>query len=234
MQIQELDSKGAIMEKRHQKIREIVERELSYTAHDLAHTQRVLSLCLALAKDETGIDLDVLIPAVLLHDIARAQEDQDNTGQIDHALLGAEMAEGILRELVYETSTIAGIKQCIKSHRYRSGCTPETIEAKILFDADKLDALGAVGIARSFMLAGEHGEVMYSERDLAEYIKENVGENGRIIDVSKHASNLEFHLKLIKIPQRLYTKQARAIAKQRVELMSEFYRVLQAEIQGER
>jgi len=220
------------MDDRHQKIREIVERELSYTAHDLAHTERVLRLCLTLAKEEQDIRLDILIPAVLLHDIARAEEDQDHTGQLDHAVLGAEMAEGILRELGYDLLTIIRIKECIKSHRYRSGYTPETIEAKILFDADKLDALGAVGIARSFMLAGEHGEIMYSERDLAEYIKENVGENGRIIDVSKHASNLEFQLKLKTIPQRLYTKQARSIAHHRVELMTEFYQILQAEIMG--
>lgn len=220
------------MDDRHQKIRKIVERELSYTAHDLAHTERVLRLCLTLAKEEPDIRLDILIPAVLLHDIARAEEDHDHTGQIDHAVLGAEMAEGILRELGYDFPTIIRIKECIKSHRYRSGYTPETIEAKILFDADKLDALGAVGIARSFMLAGEHGEIMYSERDLAEYIKENVGENGRIIDVSKHASNLEFQLKLKKIPQRLYTKQARSIANRRVELMTEFYQILQAEIMG--
>lgn len=220
------------MDQRYQKIREIVARELSYTAHDLAHTERVLSLCLTLAKEEPEIRLDILIPAVLLHDIARAEEDQDYTGQVDHAVLGAEMAEGILRELGYDFATIMPIKQCIRSHRFRSAYPPETIEARILFDADKLDALGAVGIARSFMLAGEHGEIMYSERDLAEYIKENVGENGRIIDVSKHASNLEFQLKLKKIPQRLYTKQAKIIANQRVELMTEFYQILQSEIKG--
>ncbi len=222
------------MEYKHRKIREIVERELSYTAHDLAHTERVLNLSLTLAQEEKNVDLDILIPAVLLHDIARAQEDQDCTGQIDHALVGAEMAEGILQELNFEASAIARIKECIKSHRFRSSYPLQTIEAKILFDADKIDALGAVGIARSFMLAGEHGEVMYSDRDLAEYIRENVGENGRIIDVSKHASNLEFELKLKKIPERLYTERARAIVKRRVDLMADFFQFLKAEINGER
>jgi len=222
------------MEEREQKIRDIVERELSYTAHDLAHTERVLNMCLALAEGEAEVDKSILIPAVLLHDIARSLEDEDTTGTIDHAVIGAEMAEGILRELGYEEEAISRIKECIKTHRYRSGHAPKSLEAKILFDADKLDALGAVGIARSFMLAGQHGEVMYSEKDLNQYIKENVGENGRIIDLSKHASNLEFQLKLRRIPQRLYTKKAKAIARERVELMEDFYRILQAEIRGER
>lgn len=222
------------MDDKYQRIKWLVEREMSYTAHDLAHTERVLKLSLTLARDELGLREDILIPAVLLHDIARAEEDQDTTGQIDHAILGAEMAAGILREMDFAEEDIAKIKHCIRAHRFRSSCAPETIEAKILFDADKLDALGAVGIARSFMLAGEHGEVMYKEQDLSDYIKENVGENGRIIDVRKHASNLEFQLKLQKIPQYLFTRQAKKIAAERVRLMADFYQVLQAEIKGER
>jgi len=222
------------MEEKLQKIREIVERELSYTAHDLAHTERVLKLCLTLAQLEKKVELSILIPAVLLHDIARSLEDEDTTGLIDHAQVGAEMAEGILRELGYDEDSIDKIKDCIRAHRYRTGYSPESLEAKLLFDADKLDALGAVGLARSFMLAGEHGEVMYAERDLTEYIKENVGENGRIIDLSKHTSNLEFELKLRKIPARLFTPQAKAIAQQRLQYMAEFYQVLQGEIKGER
>lgn len=86
-----------IMEGKYQKIKEIVERELSCAAHEMEHVMRVYNLCLHLAKYESGINLDVLKTAALLHDIARVKEFKDNTGSINHAVLGAEMAKERLR-----------------------------------------------------------------------------------------------------------------------------------------
>jgi len=83
------------MEEKHQRIKEIVEKELSCSAHNMEHGMRVYNLSLHLAKEEAGIDLDVLKTAALLHDIARVKEDKDNSGNIDHAILGAEVAEKI-------------------------------------------------------------------------------------------------------------------------------------------
>jgi uncharacterized protein len=211
---------------------EIIENKIDHTAHDLDHLIRVYQLSLVIAKNESDIDWEVLIPAVFLHDIARKIEDNDSTGLVDHALLGASMAEEILKNLHYESPRIEKIKHCIASHRFRGALPPQTKEAQILYDADKLDVLGAVGIARSFMLVGIHGERIFRDISLEDYKKENVGLNGKIKDLSKHASNLEYELKLKKIPQKLFTPQAKEIARQRLEVMRNFFEILECEIKG--
>lgn len=221
------------MEKRYEVLQELVQNRLSYAAHDLDHVMRVYHLCLTLARYEKNVDLDVLIPAVLLHDIARAKEDEDISGDIDHAVMGAEMAETILAGLNYDAERTKKIKKCILTHRFRSGNPPESIEAKVLYDADKLDIIGATGISRSFMLAGQHGERLYNDVPLDAYIRENIGENGRIKDPSKHTTNIEFELKLKKIPERLFTDEAKKIAKQRIAYMSVFFDTLRQEITGD-
>ena len=226
--------KEILSDHKFQVLQEIVEKELSYAAHDIDHILRVTKLCMFLAEDEKNVDLEVLIPAALLHDIARRQEDEDITGEVDHAVLGAEMAERILQQLDYNPEVITRIAHCMKAHRFRSGYLPETIEAKILFDADKLDVMGAVGIARSFMLAGKHGEKIYNEISLEDYLNENVGPNGRIKDVSKHTANIEFELKLKKIPEKLYTAKAKKIAESRIKYMQTYFQTLEDEIHGKK
>ncbi|MDD4048743.1 MAG: HD domain-containing protein [Clostridia bacterium] len=220
------------MDIRYKRIKEIVEQELHCAAHDLDHVMRVLNLAKKLAECEKAVDMEVLIPATLLHDIARAKEEEDSTGKTDHAVAGSEMAEAILQDLSYPKEIIEKIKHCIISHRYRSNYTPETIEAKILFDADKLDIMGATGIARSFILSGQHGERLYIETSIEEYEKNNTRENGRIKDVSKHSSNIEFEIKLKRIPEKLYTDKARKLAESRIKYMGIFYDTLKAEIDG--
>ena len=84
------------------------------------------------------------------------------------------------------------------------------------------------------MLAGRHGERMYLDIALAEYLEQNVGENGRIKDVAQHAANLEFELKLKHIPDKLFTAKAKALAKQRLDFMQSFFEVLKQEIDGQR
>lgn len=223
------------MEEKYQKIKTIVEKELSCSAHNMEHVMRVYSLCLDLAEGEP-VDLDVLKTAALLHDIARVREDNDDTGTIDHAFLGAEIAENILKDLGYSKEKREQIKHCIASHRFRSSCTPQTIEAKILFDADKIDVLGALGVARCFMLAGKYNERIYSATPLDEYIKDNVVGttlHGRVKDISKHAPNLEFEMKFKHIPDSLYTEEARKMAQERFEFMIHFFERLKREINGE-
>jgi len=221
------------MEEKYQKLKEIVEKELreASPAHDINHVIRVYNLCLHLAKYESDVDLDVLKTAALLHDVARVKEGRD----VDHAVLGAEMSEKILRELAYPKEKINLIKHCIIAHRFRSGNEPKTKEAKILSDADKLDVLGATGIARSFILAGEYGQKIYSDTPIDEYVKENlVGgkSDGRIKDPSKHAPNLEFETKFKYVPERLYTQKAKEIAKERLQFMKQFFERLKREVSG--
>jgi uncharacterized protein len=229
------------MEERYRQLKKIAEKEMegASPAHDINHVMRVYNLCLKLAKYEPNVDLDILRTVALLHDIARTREDK--TGHthvldVDHAVLGAEISDKILRELGYPEEKIERIKHCIASHRFRGGNPPNTIEAKILSDADKLDVLGATGIARSFTIGGECGQKIYSDTPVDEYIKENlVGgkANGRIINPSKHASNLEFETKFKHIPDKLYTEKAREIAGERLEYMKQFFERLKREIDGQ-
>jgi uncharacterized protein len=223
------------MEQKYKKMKQRVETELSCSAHDMEHVLRVYNLCLYLAQGEP-VDLDVLRSAALLHDIARVREDEDQSREIDHALLGAEMAEEILKELCFPEEKRERIKHCIAAHRFRSSCTPQTREAEILFDADKLDVLGAVGVGRSFMVAGKHNERMYVDTPLDAYLRENTVDgtrHGRIKDFRKHAPNIEFETKSKHIPDVLYTTKAKEIARKRIGFMENFFEQLKEEIQGE-
>jgi uncharacterized protein len=220
------------VEERHKKIIEIVEQKLTCSAHNLDHVFRVYNLCLLLAKYEKDVDLEILIPSALLHDIARVEESQDKTGKIDHAVLGSIMAEDILRKLEYEEEKIEKIKHCIVAHRFRTGNEPNSIEAKILFDADKLDVIGASGIARTFMLAGQFGQRLIDNDSINEYMNSNTVENGRLKDVSKHTPFIEYEVKFKKIPNKLYTEKAKEIGKERLKFMDEYFNRLKSEING--
>lgn len=223
------------MEEKFQKIKEIVEKELSCSVHNIEHIMRVYNLALRLAENE-NVDLDVLKASVLLHDIARVKEDNDPSGKTDHAILSSEMAAPILKELKFSDDKIKRVQDCIISHRYRTGNEPKTKEAKILFDADKLDVIGSIGIAWSFMGAGQYREKMYSDVPIDEYVKDNLVDgkiSGRIKAISKHAPNLEFETKFKRIPDKLYTSKAKTIGAQRINFMKQFFDRLKKEINGE-
>jgi len=228
------------MEEKYRRLKRIVEKEMegASPAHDINHVMRVYGLCLELAKHEPNVDLDVLKTSALLHDIARTREDEEGHSGVlgvDHAALGAEMSVKILKKLGYSEEMMLSVKHCIAAHRFRGGNTPKTIEAKILSDADKLDVLGATGIARSFTIGGENGQKIYSDVPVDEYVRGNLAggrPDGRIIDPSKHASNLEFETKFRHIPDKLYTQRAREIARGRLEYMKQFFERLKGEIDG--
>ncbi len=218
------------------RLKEIVQKELSSSAHDIEHTYRVLKLARLLAKNENA-NMEIVEIAAILHDIARVREDKDKSGHTDHAALGAKMAEKILKELNYPEDTVKGVVHCIETHRFRGEKAPKTIEAKILFDADKLDALGAVGIARAYIIAGETGEPLYREEtNIKEYKNKNLTEgksNSRIKDLSKHSVNIEYEMKFKHLPERLFTENAKQIAKDRLKFMDQFFERLKKEIEGE-
>ena len=222
------------MEEKYQKIKEIVEKELSCSAHNMDHVMRVYNMCLRLAKDEPDVDLDVLKASALLHDIARVKEDNDPTGKTDHAILGSKMAVPILKELNFSKEQIKHIQDCIISHRYRTENKAKTKEAQILFDADKLDSLGAIGIARSFVWVGRNNAKIYTETDIEKYIDENLGGkiNGRIQDKTKHSPQIEFETKLKFLITKLHTAKAKEICKERIEFYKSFLDRLKREIDG--
>ena len=214
-------------------IKKIMEKELSCSAHQIDHTERVYNLCLFLAKGEK-VDLEVLEVSALLHDIARVKEDNDNSGKTDHAILGAKMAKSILEKLEFSKEKVKHIQDCIISHRYRNNNEPKTIEAKILFDADKLDVVGAIGIARSFVWVGRNKAKIYKKANTKKYIKENLegGISGKIKDKTKHSPQIEFETKIKFLEDRLYTKKAKKVCKERMKFYKFFLERLEKEIKG--
>lgn len=221
------------MEERFQKIKEYVEKELSCSAHNMDHVIRVYNLSMHLAKDE-DIDMDVIQAAALLHDIARVKEDNDSTGNTDHAILSSEMAAPILKELGFSEEKIKHIQDCIISHRYRTGNMPKTKEAEILFDADKLDTTRAIGVARAYVWVGRNNANIYTNVDIEEYAKENLcGKlNGRIQDKTKHSPYIEFETKVKFLMKKLHTEKAKEICKERVEFFKSFLDRLETEVNG--
>jgi len=225
------------MEEEYQKIKKIVVRELAGAdaGHDFNHAMRVYNLCLKLTKGIKNIDLDVLRLAALLHDIGGVRELKDRSGKVCHARESAKMAQKILKEFGYPQNKINKITHCILAHRYRTGVKPETKEAEILFDADKLDALGAIGVARAYIWIGNNKAKIYSDIPLKEYIKENIvgGKvNGRIKDKTKHNPFFEFELKLKRLPKKLYTQNAKKMAQERLSYMNSFFNRLKEEIRS--
>lgn len=117
-------------------------------SHDWEHTLRVYNLCLHIGKKENA-NLKILKISAILHDIGREYQDKCN-GEICHAEKGAELARKLLSEFEIDNDEINKIVHCIETHRFRGNKIPISKEAQVLFDADKLDSIGAVGIGRAF------------------------------------------------------------------------------------
>ncbi|OIN96428.1 MAG: phosphohydrolase [Deltaproteobacteria bacterium CG1_02_45_11] len=192
-------------------------------SHDWEHTLRVCRLCEHIGPRE-GADMDVLLTAAYLHDIGRSFQDVSG-GAVCHARKGAQIAAPIVKELPFSEKQKENIIHCIKSHRFRGNHTPKTKEAKVLFDADKLDAIGAVGVARAFLFAGEVGARLHNpEVDIENtkpYSKDDTGFR-------------EFKVKLCKIKGRILTQEGEKLAAERHTFMVKFFKRFIKEYQGER
>jgi len=192
-------------------------------SHDWEHTLRVCRLCERLGPVE-GADIDVLLIAAYLHDIGRGAQDSSN-GAVCHAEKGARMAEPIIQALPLSENQKQNILHCIKSHRFRGNHAPSTPEAKVLFDADKLDAIGAVGVARAYLFAGEVGARLHNpDADLENtkpYSEDDTGFR-------------EFRIKLCKIKDRVLTRAGRKLARERHDFMEVFFKRFIEEYEGKR
>lgn len=211
-------------------IEEIREEAKEYFAkgdssHDWSHIERVYNSALKIAKEEKA-NLDVIKIAAYLHDIGRNDEIKSN-GKICHATRGVEIAETILSKYDIDEGLVENIKHCILTHRNRNNHHPETIEAKVLFDADKLDSIGAIGIARDFLFAGIYNAPLYTGRE-----KEILKEADNYAYTRDDTALLEYYHKLSKIKDRIITKTAQKIAKERHEYMKEFFKRFDKEIRG--
>lgn len=130
-------------------------QEMADSAHDQGHVFRVLGNAMKIAQGQDGVNMAVLTAAAILHDVGRPRQNQNPA--LDHAREGAAMAYDYLLAQGHEEGFCAHVRNCIQTHRYRSDAPPVSIEAKILFDADKLDVCGAIGIARTLLYDGFHG-----------------------------------------------------------------------------
>ncbi len=190
-------------------------------SHDWSHTERVYRLCMQLAA-RLDADPQVVGTAALLHDIGRREQDESK-GEICHAEAGARLARTILQDLAWDEELIGRVIHCIETHRFRGGKTPQTLEAKILFDADKLDSIGAIGIGRAFQFAGEVGARLHNG---------GIDLDGTRSYSREDTAYREFSVKLCKIKDRMLTDEGTKMAEERHRFMVDFFQRLDEEASG--
>lgn len=190
------------------------------SAHDKEHIFRVLYAALDIAACEDGVDYDVLIAACLLHDIGRQEEFENPV--LCHAAVGAEKACGFLIQNGFPKEFADRVSACIKTHRYRAENPPETIEAKILYDSDKLDVSGTLGIARTIAYKSQFGDPLYT-----------FDKAGEISDGSEDTEPSffkEYKYKLEGLYTKFYTKRGRQLALLRRDSAVAFYESMLKEV----
>ncbi|MBR9678323.1 MAG: HD domain-containing protein [Nanoarchaeota archaeon] len=191
--------------------------------HGWDHVLRVRNLALHIGAEE-GADLEALEIVAYLHDVMRNQE-MENKGGFCHAEKGAEIADRFLKSIGYEKRE--EVVHCIKTHRFHGENIPETLEAKVFYDADKLDSIGAIGIARTYSYNGEKGSPVFAE------VPDNYIPQGNTRYHPEHTAVHEYVCKLSKVKDKMLTDTGREIAEQRHAFMQEFFKRLEAEVRGE-
>jgi uncharacterized protein len=190
-------------------------------SHAWDHTCRVVRLCERIGPAE-GADRVVLGAAALLHDIGRGCQDASN-GAVCHAERGEVLARPVVGALPLSAARRDNILHCIRTHRFRGDQAPATVEARVLFDADKLDAIGAVGIARAFLFAGEVGARLHNPdvapEDTLPYTADDTGYR-------------EYRIKLARIRERILTAEGRRLADERHRFMEAFFERFLEEYEG--
>lgn len=206
-----------------QRIKNIAEKRFTGArgSHDWEHTLRVYRLCERIGPEE-GADMAVLLGAALLHDIGRGCQDAAN-GAVCHAESGARMASDLIADLPLSPQRADNLLHCIRTHRFRGDQVPRTTEARVLFDADKLDAIGAIGVARAYLFAGEIGARLH-----------NPGNNidNTLPYTADDTGYREYRVKLCKIRERVLTPTGRRLAAERHAFMEAFFLRFLAEHEG--
>jgi uncharacterized protein len=183
-------------------------------AHDGAHLLRVWKNAKAIQSAEGG-DPEILVAAVLLHDCVAVEKDSPQRALA--SWLAAEKASRILTRLNWPQERIAAVGHAIESHSYSGGIKPESLEAKILQDADRLDSIGFVGVARCFYTAGRMGSALY-----------NADEN-HPLDDKRYALD-HFYTKLLKLAGSFQTATGTRMAEERDVRLRQFLDNFRAEI----
>jgi uncharacterized protein len=188
-------------------------------AHDFQHILRVYKNAEIIGRSE-GPDMEVLLPAVLLHDIVVYPKGSAKSSRSSDE--SAELAKNILENYGYSQDRIIKICYCIRTHSYSKKVVPASLEGRILQDADRLDALGAIGIARTFSVAGSENRTFYNADDPFCRSTRRLDDKQWTLD--------HFHTKLLKLEEVMHTETAKKIARERTRFMILFIRQLQKEI----
>jgi len=187
-------------------------------SHDLAHIHRVFKNALKIQAGEGG-DAEILAAAVLLHDCVAVEKSSPLRSQASR--LAAEKASGILEELDWPEERIAAVAHAILTHSFSANIPPETLEARMLQDADRLDAIGMVGVARCFYIAGRMGSGLYHPAD--------PGAEHRSLDDRSYAID-HFPAKLLKLSDGFQTATGAKLARERHERLNLFLTLFRDEI----
>lgn len=195
--------------------------------HGFDHVLRVYQLAERLALAE-GADLEIVRAAALLHDAEGSATHGGDEGRKSHHQESAEFARTVLKAEAWPEIRIEAVVHCIRAHRFRDRSEPpQTLEAKILFDADKLDVLGAIGVVRTVAYDVVVGAPVYAEPSEL-FRRTGEKEPGEV-----HSSYHEYLFKLSKIKDLLHTPLARALAEERHQYLTEFFERLGRELRGE-
>ncbi|HEY3360737.1 MAG TPA: HD domain-containing protein [Methanosarcina sp.] len=207
-----------LIEKTREFVATFLEGEPS--SHDMSHINRVETLCLEIQKEEGG-DLLVLQLAALLHDVGVIKEHEEGG---DHALYSADIASEFLSKAGLGKEVIEAVTTCIRTHRFSAGESPETLEARILQDADRLDALGAVGIFRAVLSMG-------ALRMLKHTTGIDKGSSKRTVYIEDPIEGFNEYMqyKPFTIPEKLNTDTAKRLAEERLKIMRIYLKALNIE-----
>jgi uncharacterized protein len=187
-------------------------------AHDALHVARVMASAREIAAAE-GADVDVCVTAALLHELfnhPKSHPDSARSGDVC-----AEHATALLREHGFDAAFTERVAYCIRVHSFSRGILPETLEAKVLQDADRLDAIGAIGIARCFATSADMKRPFYAPED--PFCRTRAPDD-------KQWGLDHFYKKLLRIGDGLHTDAARALAVERVRFMGAFLDQLEREV----
>jgi uncharacterized protein len=194
---------------------------LQSPAHDFQHILRVYKNAEMISKQEVSVDLDIVLAAALLHDLVVYPKGSSKT--INSADDSAEIAKKILLEYKnYPREKIEKVADAIRTHSYSKRLVPETLEGKILQDADRLDAIGAIGIARTFSVGGSENRSLYNPTDPFYESERQLDDMQWTLDHIKK--------KLMILKNSMHTKTAKKIAEERTEFMELFLNQLRKEI----
>lgn len=180
-------------------------------AHDMAHLRRVLGLARRIALEEGPHDPMVVTAAALLHDLVSLPKDQPDRASASR--MAAAEALRLLRSMGFEERLLPGVSHAIEAHAFSAGIAPDTPEARALQDADRLDALGAIGIARCFAVGGSLGRALVDPDDpLAE--RRALDDAAWVLD--------HFQTKLLRLPGTMTTATGRRLAEERAAFVGAF------------